>query len=332
MIKTLPKLFTLVLLILTTTTNAQIPEDLSGTLIVLNKRGDDASFIDLATGELLATLPTGKGPHELVASDDGLWAVGTDYAGGNSLTVFDIQNLAVKRTIDLAKHPRPHGILLLPDKKGVLVTSESSRTLVLVDYMNGEILQTIGTEQSGSHMVALSADGPTAFTANGSSDSVSVIDLNKGQFVKTLDVPDSPEAITTNKAGSEVWVGSNDEGKVTVISAADGSTLAQFGGFTWAYRILLSKDEKYAVIPDFRKHQLRIFDAQSKTELGAMDIPSSGPQGVTLYSDDRTLFLSLAAQNKILAIDIASRKVLGEYPAGSSPDGIAYSSIVIRKP
>lgn len=332
MIKILVRQFAVALLLLATTSYGQIPEGLSGTLVVLNKQGNDASFIDLASGDLLATLPTGEGPHELVISDDGLWAVGTDYAGGDSLTVFDIQNLAVKRTIDLAEFPNPHGILLLPDNKRVLVTSESSKTLVLVDFMNGEVMKSIDTEQDGSHMVALSQDGSIAFTSNGGSDSVSVIDLNKGRFVKTLDVPDSPEAITTNKAGTEIWVGSNDEGKVSVISTADGSTLAQFDGFTWPYRVLLSEDEKYAVIPDFRQHRLRIFDAQSKIESGAMEIASSGPQGVAWYPDSRTLFLSLSSQNKILVIDIISRQVLGEYQAGLSPDGIAYSSLVIHTP
>ena len=332
MIKFLVTQFVVALLLLANTANGQTPEGLSGTLVVLNKQGHDASFIDLASGELLATLPTGEGPHELVISDDGLWAIGTDYSGGDSLTVFDIQNLAVKRTIDLAQYPDPHGIMLMPDNQRVLVTSESSQNLVLVDFVNGEILKSIGTGQDGSHMVALTEDGSTAFTSNGGSNSVSVIDLDQGTLVKTLDVPDSPEAITTNKAGSEVWVGSNDEGTVSVISPVDGSTLAQFDGFTWAYRVLLSEDGKYAVIPDYRQHRLRVFDAQSKTELGAMEIPSSGPQGVAWYSDGRTLFLSLASQNKVLVIDIISRQVLGEYPAGQSPDGIAYSSIAIQKP
>ena len=329
MIKFLVTQFVIAWLLLAPNAYGKIPEGLTGTLVVLNKQGDDASFIDLASGDLLATLPTGEGPHELVISDDGLWAVGTDYSGGDSLTVFDIQNLAVERTIDLTQYPNPHGILLMPDNKRVLVTSESSQNLVLVDFMNGEIVQSIGTEQSGSHMVALSEDGSTAFTSNGGSDSVSVIDLNKGKWVKTLDVPDSPEAITTNKAGNEIWVGSNDEGTVSVISAVDGSTVAQFDGFTWAYRVLLSEDEKYAVIPDYRQHQLHIFDAQSKTGLGVMEMPSAGPQGVAWYSDDRTLFLSLSSQNKILVVDIVSMQVLGEYPAGLSPDGIAYSRHVL---
>ena len=78
---------------------------LAGSLVVLNKQGHDASFIDLASGDLVATLPTGRGPHELIATSDGRWAIGTDYSGGNSLTVFELPNPVVRRTIDLSAAP-----------------------------------------------------------------------------------------------------------------------------------------------------------------------------------------------------------------------------------
>lgn len=323
------KLIGILMFLVTAAIHAGVPAGLSGTLIVLNKGGDNASFIDLASGKIVATLPTGRGPHELVVSGDGRWAIGTDYGGGDSLTIFDIEKLQVDRTIDLSGHPRPHGILLMPGHEDVLVTSESNRTLMLVDFTNGEIKKTIRTGQRGSHMVALSADGSTAFTANGGSNSVSVIDLNEGRLLRTIEVPRRPEAITSNKGGSQIWVGSNDEGVVSVISAADGAIQAQWSGFEWPYRILLTKNEKYALVTDFRKHELRIFDPQSKTELAAIDLPAAGPQGMTMYPDDRTLFISSSAQDRILVMDIDSRQVIGEYRAGSSPDGIGFSSHVV---
>ena len=75
---------------------------LSGTVVVANKRGNDASFIDLESGKIVATAPTGNGPHELVVSPDGRLAVVTDYGGGraNTLTVLDIATASVVRTID----------------------------------------------------------------------------------------------------------------------------------------------------------------------------------------------------------------------------------------
>ena len=45
--------------------------------MVLNKSENTATFIDVASGETVATLPTGRGPHELAMTGDGRWAVST---------------------------------------------------------------------------------------------------------------------------------------------------------------------------------------------------------------------------------------------------------------
>lgn len=314
-----------------TSAHAQLPQDLRGTLIVLNKSGHNANFIDLGSGEILETLATGRGPHELVVTDDGRWAVGTDYGGGNSLTVFDVEELAVARTIDLQDYPRPHGVVFLPGQEQVIVTSEASQQLLLVDYHSGGILRAMATGQSGSHMVALSEDGRTAFTSNGSSNSVSVIDVTSGLLEKTINVPVRPEAITTNKRGDQVWVGSNNEEVVSVISAANGEIIRQWNGFSWPYRILLTEDEKYAIMPDLGNEQLRFFDVKTGAEIGKIELPGAQPQGVTLYPDDRTLFVSLSGRNKVLVVNILTQEILGEYEAGDAPDGIGYSMLVLKK-
>lgn len=310
---------------------AQPVDGLRGTLVVLNKRGHDASFVDLGSGELVATLPTGRGPHELAMTSDGFWAIGTDYSGGNSLTVFDVANLQVARTIDLSDYPNPHGILLSEDEQQVIVTSETSNTLLVIDFHSGEIDHVITTNQGGSHMVAVSEDSSVAYTSNMRSDSVSVIDLEAARFDRTFAVPARPEAITTNRAGTEVWVGSNDTGLVSLFDVESGERLAQWSGFGWPYRILLTHDERYAIIPDLGNDSLRFFDVNSKSELGRLDLPGMSPQGVVLHPNDRTLFLSLSGDNRVLVIDVTTREILGDYAAGSAPDGIAYSPLVLLK-
>lgn len=303
---------------------------LSGTLVVLNKSGHDASFIDLASGDTVATLATGRGPHELLVTRDGRWAITTDYSGGNSLTVFDVQNLRVARTIDLRRYARPHGIQFLPGEEEVVVTSEATDQLVIVNFMRGEIVRAIETGAGGSHMVAIAEDGSIAFTSNMSDDSVSVIDLASARVTAQLSVPERPEAITVNRAGTKVWVGSNDEGLVSVVDAASGRIEAQWEGFEWPYRILLTADERFAVMPDLARGSLRFFDVASKRELGEMSFPNMRPEGVVFLPDDRTLMLSLAETDEAVAIDIVNREILARYNTGSAPDGIAYSPLVLK--
>src|SRR5512141_1653546 len=73
---------------------AQANDRPSGTLIVSNMNDNTATILDAATGRVLATLPTGEGPHEVAASHDGRWAFVSNYGvrgkPGNSITVIDL--------------------------------------------------------------------------------------------------------------------------------------------------------------------------------------------------------------------------------------------------
>jgi DNA-binding beta-propeller fold protein YncE len=66
----------------------------AATLVVLNKAEATASLIDLETGKVTSTLPTGQGPHEVAVSPDGTLALATNYgnreAEGGSLTLIDV--------------------------------------------------------------------------------------------------------------------------------------------------------------------------------------------------------------------------------------------------
>ena len=65
-----------------------------GTLVASNMNDHTATVIDAASGRVLATLPTGEGPHEVAISHDGKWAVVSNYGvrgkPGNCITVIDI--------------------------------------------------------------------------------------------------------------------------------------------------------------------------------------------------------------------------------------------------
>tara|TARA_B110000208_G_scaffold46336_1_gene61491 strand:+ start:38905 stop:39894 length:990 start_codon:yes stop_codon:yes gene_type:complete len=309
---------------------AEIPAGLTGTLIVLNKSSNSASFIDLGSGLTIASLPTGEGPHELVVSDDGLLAVGTDYGGGDSLTVFDVQNLKVARTIDLSDYPRPHGIQFLPGQAEVVVTSETNGELVVVNVLSGSILGSVATSGRGSHMVALGQSGELAFTSNLESNNVSVINLSRGRMQAAFRVPGRPEAITVNKEATEIWVGSNEEGVVSVLNAATGKVTVQWLGFNWPYRILLSNDEQLAVVPDMNNNNLRFINAVNKKEVGKIELGEGSPQGLVFHPNDQVLFISLAGKNIVLAIDRESRTILEEFETESAPDGIGYSPLILN--
>jgi DNA-binding beta-propeller fold protein YncE len=310
---------------------AQSAQGRTGTLVVLNKGAATATFVDVASGEIVATLPTGQGPHELAMTGDGRWAVSTDYAGGNSLTVFDVAGARVAGTVDLAAHPRPHGAFFLPGDSILAVTSEASRSVVLVQPFRGEILGTVGTGAEGSHMVAVTGDGRTLFTGDIGSGTVSRLDVASRRKTASFSVPAQPEAITVTRDGTQVWVGSNAEGVVSVVDPGTRTVEGALSGFSWPYRILLLEERGLVVIPDLGAHTVRFVDLGTREEIDRIELPGEGPQGVTHTPDEGTLFLSLSESGAVAVIDVGTRRIVRRLAAGATPDGIGWSPLVLRR-
>jgi YVTN family beta-propeller protein len=310
---------------------AQVP-GLSGTLIVTNKTPSTATIIDVGTGRALATLPTGNNPHEVVLSADGRTAVVTDYGTGASptLTVIDVPAKRVVRTISLGQYTRPHGIAWLPGDSLVAVTSETTQHVVIVAVASGEIRKAIPTRNPGSHMVGVTGDGRRAWTGDMGSHTVSELDVTTGAYLRSIAVPNQPEAINVTPDGREVWVGSNQTGKVSIVDPASGSVTTAAEGVSWPYRILFTPDAKTVVIPDLRNHEVRFLDRATRKELSRISLPGAGPQGVTMTPDGRYLLESLSTQSQVVVIDMRTRQVVGHIPAGQTPDGIAYTPDISR--
>ena len=304
---------------------------LTGTLVVTNKSPSTATIIDVASGRALATLPTGNNPHEVVLSRDGRTAVVTDYGSGNAptLTVIDVPGKRVTRTISLGQYTGPHGIVYLPGDSLVAVTSERTNHVVIVAVAAGEIRKAIPTTKRGSHMVGVTSDGRRAWTGDMADHTVSELDVVAGTYLRSIAVPNTPEAINVTPDGREVWVGSNATGKVSVVDPTTGSVTTAAEGVSWPYRVLFTPDMKTVVIPDLRNNEVRFLDRATRRELSRLSLPGAGPQGVTITPDGRYLLESLSTQARVMVVDMRTRQVVGHIPAGETPDGIAYTPNVM---
>jgi YVTN family beta-propeller protein len=297
----------------------------SGLLAVVNKSDDSVSIIDVSEKRIIKTLPTGKGPHELVMSDDQKWAVSTDFVGGDSLTVFDLRKLEVARTIPLTSLPGPHGARFLNDNQRIIFTSGKAKHLGIANVVTGKITNKIETAQDTTHMVTLNEDESIAFATNIRSNSISVVNMNNQKLLKNMPTLPMPEAINYRKSAKELWYGANKEGHLVVVDPETEVMLARWTGFSFPYRVLFNHDESVVMVPDFRNHYIRFFDATDKKELGTLALEKeAGPQGITMHPEHDIAFLSLNLKNKVVAIDIRTQQIIAEFPTGNNPDGVIF--------
>ena len=298
-------------------------------IVVVNKDANTVSIISVSNGATLVTLPTGAGPHEAAASDDGKLAVVTDYSGGNSLTVVDLVTRQVARTIDLREYPRPHGIVFLPDNRRVAVSSEASGNVVVVDVVAGRVEAARPTGQEVSHMVVVARDGRRAFTANIRSGSMTAVDLVSGE-PRSLPVSTQTEAIGVSPEADQVWVGSNDRGTVTVVRTAEWKAIDTLDVGGQPYRIVFSPDGRRVLVTTPASDEVRLFDAASRKELGRLKTPGSTgtpgqPFGIAWSPDGKQAFITLRGAAQVAVIDAEKMTLLRHITAGPGADGIAFA-------
>lgn len=319
----------------------------SGTLVVANMEDSTASVIDVASGYVRATLPTGRWPHEVAVSDDGRFAVVTNYgkreAPGTTLTVIDLGDVSATRTIDLGDYQRPHGTAFLPGSEILAVTSEASERVVLVDVAHGMVIGSLPTGQPASHMLAITANGKRIYTANSAPGTITELDVATQRALRTLPVAPKAEAIGVTPNGREVWVGSSEKGTVSIVDVARGSVVKTLSDFGYPYRIAFTRDARLAVISDPKQGVVRIVRSTGGLAQLIVPIPSesvlastefsgsASPEGIAITPDGHTAYVTLQGKNQVAAIELASGRITRYLDTGAWPDGIAYSARVVAQ-
>jgi YVTN family beta-propeller protein len=312
-----------------------------GTLIVTNMSDNTATVIDLAARSVRATVKTGEGPHEVAASSDGRWAVVSNYGvqgkSGNSLTVIDLATAAVARTIDLGSYQRPHGIAFLRGDSTLVVTSEASKAVLLVDFRGGTVLGTVPTERPASHMLALTPAGDRLYTTNVGDGSISAIDPRGRRNLGVMPVAKFVEGIAVSPDGRQVWVGSNGDSIVVVMNPATGRAVDTLRGFGMPYRLAATIDGRLVMISDPARAEVRLVDAARRKTVWTISVPPEGvvgtaefpgsasPEGVAVSSDGKFGYVTLQGRNQVAMVDLATGKLGWTLPVGVWPDGIAYA-------
>jgi DNA-binding beta-propeller fold protein YncE len=321
-----------------------VPAALSaqGIIIAGNKPANTVTLVDLASGNTLATLPTGLGPHEAAASRDGKWAVITDYGvggaagAGSTLTLVDVNARTVAAKIDIKPYRRPHGVQFLPGDSILAVSVETDSAVLLVHVPSRSVRKVLKTNQAGSHMVSVRADGQVGYTANIGSATVTELNFITGAS-RSLAVANQPEGVGVRPDGKEVWAASNTAGVISAVDIGTWTVAASIPVGERAYRISFTPDGKYALASLTASSRVRIYDAATRAEVATITIsgtsagtdlaPAGGaqPVGIAYSSDSKFAYVACQGIGAVAVVDIIGRKLVKTVPVGPGPDAVAIS-------
>lgn len=323
-------------------------------LLVLAKRDSTLLIVDPSSLHVIARIPVGNDPHEVIASTDGKTAYVSNYGFGayNTLAVVDLVARKALPSIDLGPLRGPHGLTFVGGK--AWFTAEAAKAIGSYDPAAQRVDWILGTGQNRTHMIYVSPDMKLIVTTNVSSGTVSMMEKTTGggpggpppgappagpngprppmgapggDWNETVvRVGNGSEGFDVSPNGKEIWVANAGDGTVSIIEVATkqvSQTLAaDVGG---ANRLKFTPDGKFALISTLRGSDVTVIDTATRKTVKRITV-GHGAAGIVMQPDGARAFVACSPDGYVAVINLRSLEVVGRIEAGHDPDGLAWAT------
>ncbi len=318
-------------------------------LLATSKGDHTLAIVDPSSGRVIARMPIGPDPHEVIASDDGRTAYVSNM-GNSSLHRIDVLDLIAQRAlepIDTGPLTGLHGLAFSTGK--LWFTAQGAMAIARLDLASRQVDWIMGTGQSWTHMLVLTPDLKHIYTTNVMSGSVSVFDLQPAPaspyaprpgaqtpggnlpppslvWVHTL-VPTErgAEGVDLSPDGKEVWTASSGSGQIYVVDTADRKVAQVLDAkAVGANRVKFTHDGKRALISSLRSGDVLVYDTKTRTEIKRLHV-GSGCAGVLVAPDDERAYVACTSDNYVAVLDMHGLTTVGHIDVGPQPDGLAWA-------
>ncbi|UOE51087.1 YncE family protein [Mucilaginibacter sp. SMC90] len=335
------KLFTLsILLIVFTAASCKAQSTPLRSLLALSKSDHTLSIIDPVTLKVIASVPVGSDPHEVIASADGKTAYVSIYGGGSlhELSVIDLVAQKPLPALDTRPLMGPHGLTFAVGK--VWFSAEGAKAVGRYDPATNKFDWAMGTGQDRTHMIYVAADGKKVYTTNVSSATVSILVDSPAkptgppggagapahhEWVQTvIPVAKSSEGFDVSPDGRELWTAGADDGTISIINIAAQKVSDKIDAkAVGANRLQFTPDGKRVLVTSLRTGDLFIYDAVSHQEIKRLNT-GRGAAGILIDDDGSRAFIGCTADNYVAVVDLKKLEVSGHIDIRGA-DGLAWA-------
>jgi YVTN family beta-propeller protein len=312
----------------------------SGKLYVLNKLSSSITVFDLFEGKELVEFPIEIEPHEAVTLSGQNTLVVTNYGkpgvDGKSITVINTKTNEIVKTIDLEGSLKPHGIFAFPKSNKVGVITDLSNELLVVDIKTGKVEKKIPTHQNMGHLLVLHPNKPTAYVTNVNSNSVSVVDLESDEIIKTISCGLGTEGIDITPDGLEIWVSNNNENTIDIINTENLQITHTLAAGQDPSRLKFSLDGRHCLVTNAGDGTIIVYNRASRKQVKTIHIPgkhgalekilyhSPRPVGILMHPNGLYAFVANSNADQIAVINMQTFEIVSTIAAGNIPDGLAF--------
>jgi hypothetical protein len=334
--------------------------------IIVSTRGDtNLVLIDPITLTESERAQAPVGLHEIASSPDGRRAVGAAYGTGPRhespdrrllvLTLPDLDPMTddamgLGPLIDLGPgHPRPNDVLILPDSRHALCTSEMRRRVLKIDLdaldpgagmdaqpasdHSAAVVHEFVISSPAGHMFAVSSDFTRCYVPSVRLGTVDVLDLETGEVLATPQAGPRAEGVAAAPDGSSVWIGCHGDDTIAVLDPASNEISHRFPAAGTPFRLRFTADSARVVVSFPGANEVRIFDAATREVVTTIALqPDDAPTSIALSPDNTMVAIVCAGTQDVAVADLSTGEVKARITVGPTPDGLAWAPAPTNSP
>jgi YVTN family beta-propeller protein len=309
-------------------------------LLALSKGDHVLAIIDPGTLKVIARVPVGPDPHEVVASADGKTAYVSIYGGGSlhEIDVIDLVGQKALPALDTKPLMGPHGLYFEGGK--LWFSAEGTKTVGRYDPAAGKFDWCMGTGQDRTHMIYVTPDCKKVYATNVASATVSILmdtlikprpfpngftpPPHEDWMQTVIPVGKGSEGFDVSPDGSELWTAGADDGTIAVVDLGAKKVAHTIdANVQGANRLKFTPDGKRVLITSLRTGDLFVYDAATHKELKRLNT-GHGAAGILVDDDGSRAFIGCTGDNYVAVIDLKTLTVTGHIDIRGA-DGLAWA-------
>lgn len=306
------------------------------TLVVVNQGDRDVSLIDPVRRQQVGTVKEdtpGVHGHEAAASADGRIVyvpiygssgVGKPGIDGHEILLIDLSSRKVVGNIDFGHGVRPHAAVLEAARNLLYVTTELDQTVSIIDVRTRKIVGAVPTGSKESHMLALSHDGRTGYTANVGPGTVSILDMVGRKTIAVVPVSPDVQRISVSNDDKFAFTADQKAPRLAVIDTAAKRVTNWIALPATGYGAAAAPDGRSLLVTIPSKNEVAVVDLPSMKVVRELGVDRS-PQEILVRPDGEVAYVSCMGSGTVSVIDLSHWKTSGAIAAGRSADGLAWA-------
>jgi YVTN family beta-propeller protein len=244
--------------------------------------------------------------------------------GSNSVSFIDTQTNAVKGVTFVGRSP--HEAFFTPDGSELWVTVRGENYISVLDPTTYTEKQRI-TVPNGPGMTIFSPDGKYGYICSSFTPQTVVIDVASHTIVGQVPQasPFCPN-IAVTPDGSQVWFTLKDTGKVQVFDGRPPFALLKTidtGPITNHVNIVHNANGTFAYITIGGLNEVKVLRTNDYSQIATIPVGNL-PHGIWPSGDGTRVFVGLENDDRMVAIDTLTNKVISSTPIGQAPQAVVY--------